>query len=66
MDLNDALGKAFQAARQGDMEALEAELARLRALPEDSVVGIDARLRAMARSARSHPSFRSAPKAEAV
>jgi hypothetical protein len=65
MDLADQLSKAVLAARRGDLESLEIELARIRSLGE-SVVGLGARLRAMARSARAHPSFNARPKAEAV
>lgn len=66
MDLSDSLGRAVQAARRGDVDGLELELARLRALPAESVVGLDTRLRAMVRSARSHPSYRPVRKAAAV
>jgi hypothetical protein len=66
MDLGDSLGRAFQAARRGDLETLEIELVRLRSLPEESIIGIDARLRAIARAARSHPSYNRQPRAEAV
>ena len=57
MDLSAALQNAVDAARRGDVRALESELAKLRRLPGGSVEGIGARLRAMARSVRSHPAF---------
>jgi hypothetical protein len=66
MDLGRALGKAFRAARRGDVEGLEIELAHLKALSVENVVGLDSRLRAMARSARAHPSYRSSANAQAV
>ena len=66
MDLSDALGKAFRAARRGDVEGLDLQLGRLKALSVESVVGLDTRLRAMAQSARAHPSYRGIAKAKAV
>lgn len=66
MDLGDSLGKALQAARHGDLERLEIELAHLRRLPTESVGSIGTRLRAMARAVRAHPSFQSTAHAEAV
>ena len=66
VDLGDSLGKALQAARHGDLDGLEVELARLRALPTESVGSIGTRLRAMARSVRAHPSFSGLAHAKAV
>jgi len=66
MDLGKAVQKAVSAARRGDLEGLEIELAQLRAMPADSVVGLNTRLRAMAASVRSHPSYSALPKAQAV
>jgi hypothetical protein len=66
MDLGDSLGRAVQAARCGDLDGLELELARLRAMPTESVGSIGTRLRAMARSVRAHPSFTGQAHAEAV
>lgn len=57
MDLNETFANAFDAARRGDVDRLEAELVLLRALPDESVVGLDTRLRSIARSVRCHPSF---------
>jgi hypothetical protein len=66
MDLGESLGKALRAARHGDLDGLEVELARLRSLPTESVGSIGTRLRGMARSVRSHPSFSDEPHAQAV
>jgi hypothetical protein len=66
MDLNEAVGKALEAARRGDLAALEGQLVQLRALPDASVNGIGARFRALAQAVRSHPSFSEMPKAQAV
>ena len=66
MDLGDVVGKALQAARRGDLDGLEVELAQLRSLPAESVGTIGTRLRAMARAVRAHPSFSSGAHAEAV
>ena len=57
MDLGDLLQKAISAARRGDVALLETELGRLAALPPESIRGIDVRLRAIARAARTHPSY---------
>jgi hypothetical protein len=57
VDLSDALQRAVDAARRGDSQGLEAELAKLRRVPAPSVEGIGTKLRAMTRSVRSHPSF---------
>jgi hypothetical protein len=65
VDLNEIVMEATAAARKGDLEALESELIKIRALG-DTIVGFDSRLRAMARSAREHPSFREVPKLKAV
>ena len=66
MDLGESLGKALQAARRGDLDGLEVELARLRSLPTESIGTIGTRLRAMARSVRAHPSFSGEARAQAV
>jgi hypothetical protein len=66
MDLGDSLGKALQAARRGDLDGLEIELTRLRAMPAESVGSIGTKLRAMACAVRAHPSFSSQPHAQAV
>jgi hypothetical protein len=66
MDLGDALDKALQAARRGDLDGLEVELACLRSLPTESLGGIGTRLRALARSVRCHPSFSGEAHAQAV
>jgi hypothetical protein len=66
MDLGDSLGRAVDAARNGDLDALEVELARLRRLPTESIGTIGTRLRAMARAVRAHPSFGDTAHAEAV
>jgi hypothetical protein len=66
MDLGDVVGRALQAARCGDLDGLEIELARLRALPTESIGSIGTRLRGMARAVRAHPSYGSEARAEAV
>jgi hypothetical protein len=66
MDLGDLLESAVRAARRGDLDALEVELARLRTTPLETVGSMSLRLRAMARSVRAHPSFRGVPHAQAV
>jgi hypothetical protein len=66
MDLGDSLGKALQAARRGDLDGLEVELARLRSVPTDSIGSIGTRLRGMARAVRAHPSFSGETRAQAV
>ena len=66
MDLGDCMGKALNAARSGDLESLEVELTRLRSMPTESLGSIGTRLRAMARSVRSHPSFAGETHAQAV
>jgi hypothetical protein len=66
MDLGDSLAKALLAARRGDLEGLEVELARLRSLPTESVGSIGTRLRTMAGSVRAHPSFSGEAHAKAV
>lgn len=57
MDLSGSIGQAVEAARRGDVRALEAELARLNTLSSESVGGLGVRLRAMARCVQDHPSF---------
>ena len=66
MDLGDVVGRALQAARRGDLDGLEVELARLRSLPAESVGSVGTKLRGMARAVRAHPSFNSSAHAEAV
>jgi hypothetical protein len=66
MDLGDSLGKAVLAARRGDLDGLEVELARLRSLPADSIGSVGTRLRAIARAVRAHPSFSGEAHAQAV
>jgi hypothetical protein len=66
MDLSGSLEKALHAARHGDLDGLELELVRLRAMPTESVGSIGTRLRAMARSVRAHPSFSDIAHAQAV
>jgi hypothetical protein len=66
MDLGDSLGKALQAARHGDLDGLEVELVRLRSVPTENISSIGTRLRALARSVRSHPSFSEQRHAQAV
>jgi hypothetical protein len=66
MDLGDSLGKAVLAARRGDLDGLEVELARLRSLPADSIGGVGTRLRAIARAVQAHPSFSGEAHAQAV
>jgi len=66
VDLSEALESAVGAARRGDQQRLETELAKLRRLPGGSIEGIGTKLRAMARSVRSHPSFCDPATAEAV
>ncbi len=66
MDLTEAIGRADAAARRGDIATLETELGQLRALPDDSVVGIDTFLRSVARAVRCHPAFSESPQAQAV
>jgi predicted short-subunit dehydrogenase-like oxidoreductase (DUF2520 family) len=63
MDLSASIGKAVEAARRGDLDGLEAELARLHRLNSDSVGEMGTRLRAMARSVRAHPSYKAFPAA---
>lgn len=64
MDLSASIGQAVEAARRGDLDGLEAELARLRRLNADSVGEMGTRLRAMARSVQDHPSYRPSPAAK--
>lgn len=64
MDLSASIGQAVEAARRGDVGALETELARLNTLSSDSVGGLGMRLRAMARSVQDHPSFSRPPAAQ--
>lgn len=66
MDLGESLGKALEAARRGDLDGLEVELAHLRSVPTESIGNIGARLRAMARTVRAHPSFSGVARAQAV
>jgi predicted short-subunit dehydrogenase-like oxidoreductase (DUF2520 family) len=63
MDLSASIGQAVEAARRGDIDALEAELAKLRRLNADSVGEMGTRLRAMARSVQDHPSYKASPAA---
>ena len=65
MDLSASISDAVQAARRGDVDALEQELARLRTtLNADGVGGLGTRLRAMARSVQAHPSYKASPAAQ--
>jgi hypothetical protein len=64
MDLSASIGKAVEAARRGDLDSLESELARLRRLNADSVGEMGTRLRAMARSVQCHPSYKPTPAAQ--
>lgn len=63
MDLSASMGRAVEAARRGDLDGLESELATLRRLNSDSVGEMGTRLRAMARSVQAHPSFKQTPAA---
>lgn len=64
MDLSASISDAVQAARRGDVDALELELARLHTLNGDGGGGLGTRLRAMARSVQAHPSYRASPAAQ--
>jgi hypothetical protein len=64
MDLSASIGHAVEAARRGDLDALESELARLHRLNGDGVGEMGTRLRAMARSVQCHPSYKAAPSAK--
>lgn len=64
MDLSASIGQAVDAARHGNLDALETELAKLRTLNAPSVGEMGTRLRAMARSVQAHPSYRPTPKAQ--
>jgi len=64
MDLSASMGHAIEAARRGDLDGLESELARLRHLNAESVGEMGTRLRAMARCVQAHPSYRAAPAAK--
>jgi hypothetical protein len=64
VDLSASIGQAVSAARCGDLDGLEAELAKLRRLNADSVGDMGTRLRAMARCAQAHPSYRPKPSAQ--
>jgi hypothetical protein len=64
MDLSASIGQAVDAARRGDLVALEAELARLRRLNADSVGEMGTRLRTMARCVQDHPAFKATPAAK--
>lgn len=64
MDLSASISDAVEAARRGDVDTLERELARLRALNADSVGGFGTRLRAMARAVQQHPSYKVPPAAQ--
>jgi hypothetical protein len=64
MDLSGTIGEAVEAARKGDLDALENELSKLRPLDSDSAGVIGTRLRAMARCVRAHPSFKASPAAQ--
>lgn len=63
MDLSASMGRAVDAARRGDLDGLEAELAKLHRLNSDSVGEMGTRLRSMARSVQAHPSFKQTPAA---
>ena len=65
MDLSECLRRAVRAARRGDVDSLEVELSNLRTLPAEAVVGLRVQLRGVARSVRAHPSYKSAPAAQA-
>jgi hypothetical protein len=65
IDLNASLSRAVTAARRGDVDGLEFELTRLRRSRAAAVGMIGTQLRGIARAARAHPSFRSAPAAQA-
>lgn len=60
VDLGESLRRAVNAARRGDVDLLERELSRLRRLGSTGAGSVATTLRQMARSARSHPSFRPA------
>lgn len=64
MDLSASIGQAVEAARRGDLDGLEAELARLRRLNADSVGEMGTRLRVMARCVQDHPAFKPTPAAK--
>lgn len=64
VDLSASIGKAVEAARKGDLDSLESELARLHRLNSDSVGEMGTRLRAMARSVQAHPSYKTSPAAQ--
>ncbi len=64
MDLTASIGHAVEAARRGDVDGLELELAKLRRLNADSVGEMGTRLRAMARCVQLHPSYKANPAAK--
>lgn len=65
MDVNETLGRALNAAKRGDVDAVEVEISRLQQLPAEAVVGLRVKLRGIARSVRSHPSYQAAPERRA-
>jgi hypothetical protein len=65
IDLGEAIERAVDAARQGDVGRLEVELAALRRLQMEGTTALSAKLRGMVGAVRTHPSFRSAPAAAA-
>jgi len=65
IDLGDVLNRAVSAARQGDVPRLEVQLSSLRRVNADGIASICVKLRAIASSARTHPSFRVQPAAAA-
>ena len=65
MELNERLGRALQAAKQGDVDGVDIEISRLHDLPAEAVVGLRVKLRGIARSVRSHPSYQAAEQRQA-
>ena len=59
-DLGAVYERAADAARRGDVQALEGELSSLRRLKIANLGTVGTTLRAMARCARSHPSMQPA------
>jgi hypothetical protein len=65
MEQHEAVGRALQAARRGDLDAIEIELTYMTGLPPEAIVGLRVKLRGLARSVRSHPSYRAEPAQQA-
>lgn len=57
VDVGEAIRRATTAARRGDIDALETELARLKDIGSEQVGTLAITLRRLAACVRAHPSF---------